>query len=109
MVNEDTPTSYLPELLTPRMIESNVGRHPLGLDAELGGHGVEEVDVHADDGLAVGVEELVGLVGGVGADDDLAGGLDPAASRRGLGLATWRPRRQPRSRGRRTTSWTRTR
>ena len=43
---------------------------PLGLHAVLCGDGVEEVDIHADDGLAVGVEIFVGLVGRVRADLD---------------------------------------
>ena len=55
---------------------AEAGRDVLGLEAELGRHGVEEVDVHALDGLAVGGEHLVGGVGRVGADDDLAGGLE---------------------------------
>jgi hypothetical protein len=42
------------------MIESNVAGNVFGLDAELRcDDRVEDVDVHADDGLAVGVEELV--------------------------------------------------
>ncbi len=52
------------------------GRLPLGLEPELGGNGVEEVDVHALDGLAVGPEELVGGVGGVDADGDGALALE---------------------------------
>ena len=75
------------------------GGDPLGLDAELGHDGVEQLDVHADDGLAVGVEVLVGLVGGVGADDDGAGVLDLGRQLR---------RRGPRRRWARSpTSWRR--
>src|SRR5918996_4566377 len=53
-----------------------LGRLPPGLQAQLGRHGVEQVDVEADDRLAVGVEELVGGVGRVGPDQELAVGLD---------------------------------
>jgi hypothetical protein len=70
------------------------GGNPLGLDPELGHDRVEEVDVHADDGLAVGVEELVGLVGGVGADLDDAGALDALGELGDQGLVDGRGARR---------------
>jgi len=51
-------------------------RLPLDRDAELLGHRVEQVDVKARGGLAVGGEELAGRVARVDAHHDLAGGLD---------------------------------
>ena len=41
------------------MRRAEVAGLPLGLQAELGRDRVEQVDVEADDGLAVGVQELV--------------------------------------------------
>ena len=59
MVKLETPMSYLP-LWTPRMIESKpAGTHSV-LRPNLAMTALKSVDVHADDGLAVGVEELVG-------------------------------------------------
>src|SRR5664280_389959 len=52
------------------------GRLPQDLDPELLHDGVEKVDIPALDGLAVGVQELVGRVGCVHAHHDLAGRLD---------------------------------
>src|SRR4029453_16565686 len=49
---------------------------PLGLQAELGRDRVEQVDVPANDRLAVGVQELVRRVFRVDPDQDLAVGLD---------------------------------
>lgn len=74
-------------------------RRPLGLDAELRHDRVEQVDVHADDGLAVIVEVLVRLVGRVGADDDLPGGLDLGRQLGGQRRVDRRGRRRAGGRG----------
>ena len=55
---------------------AEVGGVPLGLDTELGGDRIEDVDIHALDGLAVAGQELIGGVGGVSADLDHARALD---------------------------------
>ena len=52
------------------------GGDVLDLDAELGRDGIEDVNVHTLDRLAVGVEELVGGIGRVDANLDDAAALD---------------------------------
>src|SRR5512132_3818640 len=70
------------------------GRLPFGLEAELGRDGVEQVDVEADDRLAVGVQELVRRVAGVGPDEDLAVRLDRVRHLGGPRLVDRRGRRR---------------
>src|SRR5215213_9571178 len=68
------------------------GRLVFGLEAELGRDGVEQVDVEADDRLAVGVQELVRRIGRVGPDQELAVGLDRVRHLRGECLVDRRGR-----------------
>ncbi len=86
--------SYL-ALVTPGMRLANGAFSPLRLDAELLGDRGEQVDLAADDLVALG--ELVRRVAGVGADLDLAGAADLLGQLRvEIGVGTDRGRRRRR-------------
>ena len=81
-VNDDMPSSYFPAAM-PGMMPSNALFWNSTFRPSFCADGVAEVDVHADDRRAVGVDELVRRVRRVRADDDLAVGRDVGRHHRG--------------------------